>query len=191
MRLDQRLESVRLQLLQAEGRHQEELVRSQTWLCAGGGRPGVHRIRPGRAVHHRNTGCIAVWHVDRLFHPGEWHGIKKKSFLTFNIRKDSSWSWAFFSPRNATKFHVKWKLETLSSPGLMHKRRLTWTGEPISLKCKTSFYYSIIHLGTWGLSTVSLQWRAGRRLCCNNQRRDRWIREMENPRVQIRASLHV
>lgn len=56
VRPDQRLESVRLQLLQTEGRHQEELVGGQTRLREGRGGPGVRPVAAGGAVHHRHSG---------------------------------------------------------------------------------------------------------------------------------------
>lgn len=40
--------------------------------------------------------------------------------------------------RNATRFRVKSKQETVNSPGLMARRRGTKTGLPMNLQCKTS-----------------------------------------------------
>lgn len=71
VRPDQWLESVWLQLLQAEGRHQEELVRGQAWLCDGRGGLGVRFVTTGGAVHHRNSGPVLFWCLDWLFHAGE------------------------------------------------------------------------------------------------------------------------
>lgn len=58
VRPDRRLEPVRLQLLQTERGHQEELVGGQGRLRAGRGGPGVHLVAPGGAVRHLNDGPV-------------------------------------------------------------------------------------------------------------------------------------
>lgn len=76
VRLGQWLETTRLQLLQGEGKQHEELVRGQTWLCAGGGRPGVHYFRRRRAVRHRKPGLVTSWPLDWVFHTGERNTVR-------------------------------------------------------------------------------------------------------------------
>lgn len=60
VRPDGRLESVRLQLLQTKGRHQEELVRGQVRLRAGRGGPGVCLVPTRGAVHHLHSGPVLL-----------------------------------------------------------------------------------------------------------------------------------
>lgn len=60
VRPDGRLETVRLQLLQAKGRHQEELVRGQVRLRAGRGGPGVCLVPTRGAVHHLHSGPVLL-----------------------------------------------------------------------------------------------------------------------------------
>ena len=67
----QRLETVRLQLLQAARTGLEELDWGQTWLRAGRSRPGVHYFSRWRAVRHGIAGLLALWPLDRVFHAGE------------------------------------------------------------------------------------------------------------------------
>lgn len=100
--LSQRLETIRLQLLQAEGRHPEELVRSQIWLFAGRSRPGVRYLSRRRAVPHRNTHRpITVWPLDWAFHTGErnivWHSEAHLPLCYWIwIFSTSMWRWALF-----------------------------------------------------------------------------------------------
>ena len=75
------VEAVRVQLLQAEGRHEEELDSSQTRLCAGRRGPAVHHLCSRRAVRHRDTGRVPVWPLDWVFHTGE---RKPEKNLTFS-----------------------------------------------------------------------------------------------------------
>lgn len=60
VRPDRRLESVRLQLLQSEGGHQEELVGGQVRLRAGRGGPGVRFVPSRGAVHHLHSGPVLL-----------------------------------------------------------------------------------------------------------------------------------
>lgn len=60
VRPDGRLETVRLQLLQTKGGHQEELVRGQVRLRAGRGGPGVCLVPTRGAVHHLHSGSVLL-----------------------------------------------------------------------------------------------------------------------------------
>ena len=133
LRLGQWLETTWLQLLQDEGKQHEELVRSQIWLCSGGRWPGVHYFRRRRAVRHRKPGLITSWPLDWIFHSGEMKTVRDKQsqftvwYCIWNVLKCNFgvifiYSFYFIFSRNATRSHVKWRQEILSSPGLMQKQ---------------------------------------------------------------------
>lgn len=133
--LEQRLAGIRLQLLQAESRHQEDLVGSQARLRDGGWRPGLDRVHGGGAVCHSLHGPKLLRPLDWLIHAG-------RTAPASNPRTPAciKWSHVPFSSllRNATRFRVRSNKETHSSAGLMQSCSPTQTGLPTKQLCKCS-----------------------------------------------------
>lgn len=122
---EQRLETTRLRLLQAEGRHHEDLGWGQARLRDGGWRLGVHPVHARGAVCHRRPGPHPPRRLDWFIYAGrETEGLRPTAPSNPWTPRCIKMSLICSSSRlrNATRFPVRSNKEIQSSAGLMQRR---------------------------------------------------------------------